>query len=97
MMSWSQELTGQKFRGAKKLRLQIRPTAKRFSSTSEYTDQYITDSTNHGSARFILLFNVLSIIFRSFIPIYLVSILPIYLQAAAARCRIKLNDASVRF
>ena len=27
-------------------------TAKRFSSTNEYTDQYITHSKNHRSARF---------------------------------------------
>jgi hypothetical protein len=29
------------------------------------TDQYTTDSKNHGSARFTFLFNELSIIFRS--------------------------------
>jgi hypothetical protein len=39
-------------------------TAKRFSSTSEYTDQYITDPKNHSSARFTFLINNLSINFR---------------------------------
>jgi len=33
--------------------------------TNEYTDQYITDSKNHGFARFIFLIDELSINFRS--------------------------------
>jgi hypothetical protein len=39
-------------------------TAQRFSSTSEYTDQYITDSKNPSCARFTFLLNELSIDLR---------------------------------
>jgi hypothetical protein len=52
------------------------------SGTSEYTDQYITDSKNHSSARFIFLINELSINFRSRSLQYTWSVLPIYLHRA---------------
>ncbi len=53
--------------------------------TSEYTDQYITDSKNHSSARFILLINELSINFRSHSLQYTWSVLQIYLIPAQSR------------
>ena len=52
----------------------------------EYTDQYITALKNRRCARFIFLINELSIkLSLAFVPIYLVSILPIYLRGTG-RC-----------
>jgi len=63
-------------------------TAKRFSSTTEYTDQYITDPKNHSSARFTFLINK----FQSFLVLVHPNIPGQYITNIPARGSRKVQD-----
>ena len=63
-------------------------TAKRFSSTIEYTDHVYCPYQNQGNAKFTLPINALSInIYSRAIPIYVVSIVSIYLHRVGSLTR----------
>ena len=91
MIIMSQEVNGKQKVSENNRPYATTATAKRFSSTSDYTEPVYYRFGKSQLWELYLFSTVVNQFLLAFIPIYLISILPIYLHGTATPSRIKLN------